>query len=391
MNTNYNVVENLIEILVKRAGFDIKNNYSEEELVKVKSRIQDLQNERENSNNKKTISKMIDDLKVRQASWENNAEIVGKSLLDSYKEGKSYQSVKMRIELLTNLANKNNSYGSLSNIYDELNILEEKNNKLKDKIENSTYESTEEKEMDERYKKYLEDKIKTIELELDGINKTLDELRESEKNDVNIVNKVKDYIKKLESDLEKINSVLDNTITSYVGYESFENIEKTNNKIIEKIDKFNELLKKTENVLNDVRNSRKNNNERKSYLEKEIESYNSKLNRVSTKLEDNDYINIIEKIEDINKSELIKLEIRNLNNVKDVLYIDTQKVKEELIREWEKRNMSISNVEKPKVVEEVNKEIVNEKEVINEIETKEIVNKTIEDRKEEKNKIELDW
>lgn len=391
MNTNYNVVENLIEILVKRAGFDIKNNYSEEELVKVKSRIQDLQNERENSNNKKTISKMIDDLKVRQASWENNAEIVGKSLLDSYKEGKSYQSVKMRIELLTNLANKNNSYGSLSNIYDELNILEEKNNKLKDKIENSTYESTEEKEMDERYKKYLEDKIKTIELELDGINKTLDELRESEKNDVNIVNKVKDYIKKLESDLEKINSVLDNTITSYVGYESFENIEKTNNKIIEKIDKFNELLKKTENVLNDVRNSRKNNNERKSYLEKEIESYNSKLNRVSTKLEDNDYINIIEKIEDINKSELIKLEIRNLNNVKDVLYIDTQKVKEELIREWEKRNVSISGVEKPKVVEEVNKEIVNEKEVINEIETKEIVNKTIEDKKEEKNKIELDW
>lgn len=386
MNSNYNIVENLIGLLVKRSGFDINNSYSEEELLKVKDRIRELQLEKENSNNKKTITKMIEDLKVRQASWENNAEIVGKSLLESYKEGKPYQSVKMRIELLANLANKNNKYGSLSNIYDKLNELEEKNNKLLDKIQNNSYESTEEKEMDERYKKYLEDKIKAVDLELEGINKTLDELRESEKNDVNIVNKVKDYIKKLENDLEKINSVLDNTITSYVGYESFENIEKTNNKIIEKIDKFNELLSKTEGVLEEVRNSRKANNERKTYLEKENENYNNKLNRVTTKLEENDYINTIEKIEDINKSELIKLEIKSLTNVKNVLYIDTQKVKEELIREWEKIGTTDGIIEEK---EETKTEISLE-------EPEEKVEETIESEKqkeeiEEKNKIELDW
>ena len=110
MNTNYDIVENLISLLVKRAGFDIKSNYSEEELTKVKNSIKELQLERESSNNKKVLSKMIEDLKVRQANWENNAEIVGKSLLTAYKENKPYQTVRMRVELLSNLANKNNSY-----------------------------------------------------------------------------------------------------------------------------------------------------------------------------------------------------------------------------------------------------------------------------------------
>ena len=262
MNANYEVVKNLVSLLVKRAGFNIDSNYSEIELEKVKNNIRKLQEERENSNNKKALSKMIEDLKVRQANWENNAEIVGKSLLNAYKDGKPYSSVKMRIELLGNLANKNSTYNSLSKIYDRLNKLELDYKNLLDKIENSSYESTEEKEMDKRCKSYLEEKIENFNLELSGIDKTLDELRNSEKNDINIVNKVKEYINKLEKDLEKINSVLDNTLTSFVAYESFESIENTNNKTIEKINKFKELLSKTETVLNDVRETRKKTNER---------------------------------------------------------------------------------------------------------------------------------
>lgn len=390
MNANYEVVKNLVSLLVKRAGFNIDSNYSEIELEKVKNNIRKLQEERENSNNKKALSKMIEDLKVRQANWENNAEIVGKSLLNAYKDGKPYSSVKMRIELLGNLASKNSTYNSLSKIYDRLNKLELDYKNLLDKIENSSYESTEEKEMDKRYKSYLEEKIENFNLELSGIDKTLDELRNSEKNDINIVNKVKEYINKLEKDLEKINSVLDNTLTSFVAYESFESIENTNNKTIEKINKFKELLSKTETVLNDVRETRKKTNERKTFIEKEKETYINKLNRVSTKLEENNYTNNIEKMEDTNKSEIIRLEINSLNNIKDVLYIDTEKVKEELINEWNKNNTSEeiplendSKEEKVKdfVIEKDEEEIVEEpKKVIEEIK-----------QEEKKNKIELDW
>lgn len=403
MNTNYEVIENLIGLLVKRAGFNIKSNYSEVELEKVKTNIRELQIEREDSNNKKVLSKMIEDLKVRQANWENNAEIVGKSLLTAYKEGKSFQTVRMRVELLGNLANKNTSINSLSYIYDKLNKLETEYNSLTNKIENNSYESTEEKEMDKRYKTYLEDKINSFDLEIESLNKTLDELRDSEKNDVNIVNKVKEYINKLEEDLEKINSVLDNTLTSFVAYESFETIENTNNKTIEKINKFKELLNKTESVLEDVRDNRKKTNERKSYLEKEKDTYVNKLNRVSTKLEENDYINNIEKIEDINKSELIRLEIDNLNNIKDVIYIDVDKVKEELIKEWNKgesdfteekvteKEKPIEEIKEEKFIDKANKLFNNFKPPKEEIKTEKKEEKVDIEVKKEKNKIELDW
>lgn len=403
MNTNYEVVKNLIGLLVKKSGFNLDNNYSELELDKVKKNIKELQDEREGSNNKKVLTKMIEDLKVRQANWENNAEIVGRSLLDAYKEGKTYQSVKMRIELLGNLASKNN-ISSLSNIYDKISNLENEYTKLTNKINSNSYESVEEKEMDKRYKNYLVEKINSVELELKNIESTLDELRTNEKNDVNIVNKVKEYINKLENDLEKINSVLDNTLVSYIAYESFENIEKANNKTIEKIDKFKDILSRTEKVLEEVRNTRIKTNERKTYLEKEKETYNNKLNKVSIKLEENDYINNIEKMEDINKKELIRLDIDSLNNIKDVIYIDVNKVKEELIKEWSKvesekvleEDNSLEKTNKP-IIEEtkINEPIIEETEVQLE-EEQEIIEdntdeiKTIE-KEEKKNKIELDW
>ena len=199
--------------------------------------------------------------------------------------------------------------------------------------------------------------------------------------------------------MEKINSVLDNTLTSFTTYESFEKIENTNNKTIEKIYKFNELLNKTEGVLNEVRESRKKNNDRKSYLERERETYSNKLNKVSVKLEENDYVNNIEKMEDINKSELLRLEIDSLNNIKDVLYIDINKVKEELIKEWERHTgnndtSKIENSVKFEEPKEIKEEIKKEekpvkKDVIEKIKDFKINSKP--EVKEEKNKIELDW
>ena len=126
MNNNFEAIKSLVSLLVKKAGFDINSNYSEEELAKTKESIKKLQSEKEGSNNQKTLSKIIDALKLRQANWENNAEIVGKSLLNAYKEGKEYTSVKARIELLGNLASKGTENLSAGNLYTRLNELESK-------------------------------------------------------------------------------------------------------------------------------------------------------------------------------------------------------------------------------------------------------------------------
>ena len=80
MNTNYETVVSLIELLVKKAGFDLSSNYSEIELQKTKDSISSLVKDRNTSNDKKTINALIENLKVRQANWENNAEMVGKRL-----------------------------------------------------------------------------------------------------------------------------------------------------------------------------------------------------------------------------------------------------------------------------------------------------------------------
>ena len=99
MNTSHEAVVSLIELLVKKAGFDLSKNYSEIELQKTKDSITSLMKERNSSTNKKELASFIENLKVRQANWENNAEMVGRSLLKAYEEGKDYNSVKMRIEL----------------------------------------------------------------------------------------------------------------------------------------------------------------------------------------------------------------------------------------------------------------------------------------------------
>ena len=85
MNSNYDAVSSLIELLVKKAGFDLTNDYSEIELKKTRDTIETLLNKKTTAGNKKAVAQIIDDLKVRESNWENNAEIVGKELLKAYK------------------------------------------------------------------------------------------------------------------------------------------------------------------------------------------------------------------------------------------------------------------------------------------------------------------
>ena len=404
MNNNFEAIKSLVSLLVKKAGFDINSNYSEEELAKTKESIKKLQSEKEGSNNQKTLSKIIDALKLRQANWENNAEIVGKSLLNAYKEGKEYTSVKARIELLGNLASKGTENLSAGNLYTRLNELESKYNELNDKINTYEYKNTEEREMDEKYKAYLDNKIDSLNAELKTVNKELDELREVELKDVNIVNKIKDYIDKLDKDLTRIDRVLNEGVNTDISFEVYERLENAKNDLESKQERNKDTLEKAEKMLENVRNNRTSNNNKKEILLDELDKCTTKMNNVSNKLKEDNYVNTTERIMDINENLiLIKKELENnnlllkedfyqdyLKNKKDVIYVDASKVKEELIKEWSNTKI---NVDKQEVVnndfkesdtfteKNVDKEVVinSEEEIPSEVieETKEIVPEVI--------------
>ncbi len=420
MNNNFEAIKSLVSLLVKKSGFDIDKNYSEEELAKTKENIQKLQSEKESSNNQKTLGKIIDTLKLRQANWENNAEIVGKSLLNAYKEGKDYSQVKARIELLGNLAYKGTENLSAGNLYSKLSELESKYNELNNKIDTYEYKNTEEREMDEKYKSYLDNKISSLNDEIKIVNKELDELRDIELKDVTIVNKIKEYIDKLDNDLARIDRILNESANMDISFEVYERLESAKEELESKQIRNKDTLEKAEKMLENVRINRTNSNSKKEILEEELDKCTTKKNNISTKLKEDNYINTTERIIDINEKEKIRVELDYLNNKKDVIYVDAIKVKDELIREWstkkenfvEKTNNYKEEIIKEQEEKNVDKvEAVNNKPVIeeNEIlrneelileekpeykeieEEKETKKEMISEEKKNNNRIELDW
>ena len=420
MNNNFEAIKSLVSLLVKKSGFDIDKNYSEEELTKTKENIQKLQSEKESSNNQKTLGKIIDTLKLRQANWENNAEIVGKSLLNAYKEGKDYSQVKARIELLGNLAYKGTENLSAGNLYSKLSELESKYNELNNKIDTYEYKNTEEREMDEKYKSYLDNKISSLNDEIKIVNKELDELRDIELKDVTIVNKIKEYIDKLDNDLARIDRILNESANMDISFEVYERLESAKEELESKQIRNKDTLEKAEKMLENVRINRTNSNSKKEILEEEFDKCTIKKNNISTKLKEDNYINTTERIIDINEKEKIRVELDYLNNKKDVIYVDAIKVKDELIREWSTKKENFvekTNNYKEEIIKEQEEKNVDKVEVVNNkpvIEENEILRneelileekpeyKEIEEEKETKkeitseekknnNRIELDW
>lgn len=416
MNNNFEAIKSLVSLLVKKSGFDIDKNYSEEELAKTKENIQKLQSEKESSNNQKNLGKIIDTLKLRQANWENNAEIVGKSLLNAYKEGKDYSQVKARIELLGNLAYKGTENLSAGNLYSKLSELESKYNELNNKIDTYEYKNTEEREMDEKYKSYLDNKISSLNDEIKIVNKELDELRDIELKDVTIVNKIKEYIDKLDNDLARIDRILNESANMDISFEVYERLESAKEELESKQIRNKDTLEKAEKMLENVRINRTNSNSKKEILEEELDKCTTKKNNISTKLKEDNYINTTERIIDINEKEKIRVELDYLKNKKDVIYVDAIKVKDELIREWSTKKENFverTNNYKEEIIKEQEEKNVDKVEVVNNkpvIEENEILRneelileekpeyKEIEEEKEitseekkNNNRIELDW
>ena len=272
---------------------------------------------------------------------------------------------------------------------------------LKNKIDTNDYINDDEKEMDKKYQLYLENKIKNIDTEIDNTLNEIKNFEEIEEKDTAIINKINEYNDGLSCNLKVLDDISEENINSEITFDVWERLEMTRSTIEEKLDRSKDLLLKTENKLEKIKDNINHLNETIGLLEEDKKKCNNKLKNVNNKLEKNDYINITQKMLDISSYEMIKIEIESLKNKKDVIYVDADKVKQELQREW--NNLTNEKYENPK--ELINKKIVKIEKIIKE-EPKAVIDeesipveeneKVIEIPKKEneevkKNKYELDW
>ena len=403
MDTNYEAVKCLIEILVKKAGYDVNKNYSENELKKTKETISKL--EKDKDIEKPTKNEIISNLKIRQANWENNAEVVGKSLLECYKNNKSYMDVRAKVEFLSNLAKKDeeekNGESLMSYVYSKLKKLENEYNELNLKIESNDYVNQEEKDLDAKLKDYLINSNDNFTNEISLCDDELERLKDVEYKEQSIKDRLNGYVVNVKKDVELLDKLKKNSLDKGITLEVWEKIEDIELGIKEKLEKVLKTLKKIDKVLEEVKENRERCNSKKAFLNSEIDKNNNKLTKINDRLNSYDYLDYTSKIKDLNKKELIRIELNELKNKKDVIYVNVDMVKAELIKEWSKisgtgerepqviEKEEIKDVEK-KVETPIIKPVLDEK--INKVEIKkEEVKPELTAEKKEANKIELDW
>ena len=398
MNTNREVIFSLVGLLVKKAGFDVNKNEAEVELNKTKETLEKLSKEKTTLNDKKNVNTLIENLKVRKAFWENNAEVIGRSLLEAYNEGENYNHVKNKIEALAALATEGTKNLEFGYTYSRSIELERQLKEIEEKVNNSDYINHDEKEMDEKYKSYLENKIKTLDEELSSIEKELDNLRDIETKDVNIVNKIRDYNESLSNNLNKLKEVSNSTIHTDIAFDIWEKLETTKSDLEEKLEKSVDALEKTESLLSEVRKNRMSLNNRKDVLSAERTRCSSKLTSISKSLEKDDYVNVTEKIMDLSNLEMVRLELESLKNKKEVIYVDANKVKEELIKEWENapkdrsQKIIINSVEEASTSKEKDNKVEEESlNMTSNVKIEDDTDKTQQIQITKKSKFDLEW
>ena len=396
MDTNYEAIRSLIEILVKKAGYDINSSYSENELSKTKETINKLEQDSELENTIK--DELLANLKIRRANWENNAEVIGKALLNCYKEKKSFSEVRGKIEYLSKIAKneeEKNSQSLMSYIYNRIKQLDEHLKDLKIKIEENNYINNEEKELDIRIKEYLINAVDRENNKITLIDKELERIKDEQHKEQAIKDKLNNYVTNVKKDVEILDKLKKSSLNKGITLEIWEKIENIELNIKEKLEKVLKLIKHNEEVLKELESNKLKCENKKTMLANSIEKNNKKLEQITDKINENDYVDYASKINDINQKELINIELNELNNKKDVIYVNVDKVKEELIKEWTKdKNNSIQtdNISASENNENYN-ELGKKEEVIEKVEENKLeINK--QEKKEittKSNKIELDW
>ena len=173
--------------------------------------------------------------------------------------------------------------------------------------------------IDYKFKIYLENKISSLDQEIDEIEREFDELRDNESKDLNIVNRLTSYNESLKKNLERLDRASNVNNNSDLSFEVWERLQTTKDDLEIKLEKAKDALSKTEDMLTELRNNREILSRRRDLLENESTICRTKLANVDKKLEEDDYINKSEQIMDASKLELINLELETLNNKKDVI------------------------------------------------------------------------
>ena len=173
-------------------------------------------------------------------------------------------------------------------------------------------------------------------------------------------------------------------------------------------------MKKTNKILFSIETKRQRLNQKNEKTDNDLKLVEKRLEEVNERINNNDYIDYASKIMDINNKEIIKLELEEIKNKKEVIYVDIDRVKEELIREWnrnksnhetllEDNNENIENeietvnstiseeINHEEIIEESNEDKQNIEEVIQQEEVTVIEEKQVDEIVEKKDRIELDW
>ena len=306
---------------------------------------------------------------------------------------------------MSNLAKKDedgkNGQSLMSYIYSKLKDLENKYNELNTKIEENNYLNLEEKDLDIKLRDYLVNSIDNYQNEMSLCEDELRRLKDVKYKEETLKEKLLVYVANVKKDIEALEILKKSSLDKGITLEVWEKIENIELSIKSKLERVLKTLRKSENFLNSVQEDQNRCNAKKAMLSKEIERSNNKLKRVNERINENDYLDYASKIRDLNKKEIIRIELNELKNKKDIIYVNVDKVKEELVREWSKREnetggstekidlklMTKVDDNKPKIEKIVKEENIEVKEEIKKAEIVDQIPKNIMTT----NKIELDW
>ncbi len=381
MDTNYETIRSLVELLVKKAGFDLSANLGEEELEKTKSYIFEFEKKltEAKEDEKEEFKEAINNFKKIEENWENNAEILGKSILNAYKEKKSFKEIETDLNKLVELAlgDKEETINEslMSHIYDTIRILEEKQESVEESLINQDYSDNRSKELDEQTINYLNNKIIEYEAELKHITGELDRIKNVETKDIGTISTIKVYLVNTEKNLERLEEVKQETINKKViNTDIWAKLEKAGLEMKKKYNNAKNTLEKFEALLEDMRKSKEEYIIRRDFIEEEIGKCKEHIEKIKSCINNNQYADYTNRALDESKKETIKSSLKELNNKKEVIYINVGEVKNEIIKEWSKIDKN-SDERKTNIVLEDDKKD----------------KKPIDDKLNQKKKVEFDW
>lgn len=383
MDTNYETIRSLVELLVKKAGFDLSQNVGEEELEKTKSYIFEFEKKLDDvkEEEKKEVEQAINNFKKIEENWENNAEILGKSILNAYKEKRAFKDVEADLAKLVELAVSDKEEPAneslMSHVYDTIRELEEKQESIEEALSNEDYSDDRSKELDEQTVNYLNSKIIEYEAELKHLTVELERIKNVETKDMATISAIKVYLSNTEKNLERLEEVKKETIKKkVVSTDIWAKLEKAGLEIKRKYSNAKDTLQKFESLLEDMRKSKEEYISRKAFIESEIQKCNAHIEKIERSINSGQYADYANRVLDENKKASIKITLNELKNKKEVIYINVEEVRKEIKKEWSRIDKTVSEDKKINAdTEEDNKEI----------------KKPLDDKQNQKSKVEFDW